>query len=268
MEKILEISGFSVHIKEKVTRNFREKLILSNVNITINNGDFIFLKGNNGSGKSTFLNILTRNTPLQTRYYVSGECIYYGDRFKNAYNILRSDDDIQWYKQQVCYIEQQTQMAMGSVSQYFHNVIKPVKYNLSDSDIKLFLCSHKITDLINDTSPDELINRKISSFSEGQKKIIEIFAGIMRSECDSIKLLFIDEPFNHLDVKNISRVVRLISDLRKNKPDMAIIATTHCQAFPNEDGKIKSYVFSENTITPSELPYQQGKCFKEEKLLN
>jgi ABC-type multidrug transport system ATPase subunit len=144
--------------------------------------------------------------------------------------------------------------------------MSPIKPNISIDDIKLFLHNHKITDLISSIHLDELRRRKISSFSEGQKRIIEIFAGIMRSECDSVKLLLIDEPFNHLDVKNIAKVVELIDNMRKKKPDLAIITTTHCQAF-SDDSKIKSYIVAENTILPAELPYQQGKCFKEEKLL-
>jgi ABC-type cobalamin/Fe3+-siderophores transport system ATPase subunit len=267
MEKLLEIDALNILIKEKAARTASNKLILSDVNITINKGDFIFLKGNNGSGKSTFLNILARYTPPRTTYCVSGKCAYYGNGIKNKFDIFTPNVDMQWYRQQVCYIEQ-TRMIKENILQYFYRIMSPIKDNISKDDIKLFLYDHEITKIIGGISSDELLHKKISSFSEGQKRIIEILAGIMRSECESIKLLLIDEPFNHLDVKNTVMIVKSIYDLRKKKPEMVIISTTHCQAFSDDDNKIKSYIVADNTITPSQLPYQQGKCFKEIKLLN
>jgi ABC-type cobalamin/Fe3+-siderophores transport system ATPase subunit len=115
MEKLLEINALnvSVSIKEKSGRT-----ILSDVNIIINRGDFIFLKGNNGSGKSTFLNVLARYTPPQTSYYISGKSAYYGDNTRNSFDIFIPNVDMQWYKQQICYIEQ-TRIAKKLFSDIF-----------------------------------------------------------------------------------------------------------------------------------------------------
>ena len=38
---------------------------LSNISTTINEGEFVYLVGHSGSGKSSFLNFYTRNTFLQ-----------------------------------------------------------------------------------------------------------------------------------------------------------------------------------------------------------
>ena len=42
-----------------------EKIALNGVNLTLNEGDFVTVIGGNGAGKSTFLKILSGQTPSQ-----------------------------------------------------------------------------------------------------------------------------------------------------------------------------------------------------------
>lgn len=52
-------------VNDKCTRyknlnvSFKSKKALNNINVEINNGDFIGLLGSNGAGKSTFINSIT-----------------------------------------------------------------------------------------------------------------------------------------------------------------------------------------------------------------
>jgi cell division transport system ATP-binding protein len=55
-ESIIEISNASVYQKNI--------LILSNVNITINKGEFAYLIGKTGTGKSSLLKMLYADLPL------------------------------------------------------------------------------------------------------------------------------------------------------------------------------------------------------------
>lgn len=42
-----------------ITKTFKNKTILDNINLTINSGDFVVLQGKNGSGKSTLIKLIT-----------------------------------------------------------------------------------------------------------------------------------------------------------------------------------------------------------------
>lgn len=51
MINVLDIKNLNV--------SFKSKKALNNINVEINNGDFIGLLGSNGAGKSTFINSIT-----------------------------------------------------------------------------------------------------------------------------------------------------------------------------------------------------------------
>jgi len=56
---------------KKVYKNSVNVLVLRNINIAINSGDYISIKGRSGSGKTTLLNLIgTLDTPTE------GEIIY------------------------------------------------------------------------------------------------------------------------------------------------------------------------------------------------
>ena len=60
-EPIIEIRNASIFQ--------RENLVLSNVNLTLNKGEFIYLIGRTGSGKSSLLKTLYGELPARDGYF-------------------------------------------------------------------------------------------------------------------------------------------------------------------------------------------------------
>ncbi len=55
------------HVVTKVNRNTPEELtLLKDLNLTINEGDFITVLGSNGAGKSTLFNSIAGNLPIDS----------------------------------------------------------------------------------------------------------------------------------------------------------------------------------------------------------
>ncbi len=61
-----------------LNKSFGEKKILDNFNYNFKKGDRIGIIGKNGTGKSTFLNILTNKTPIDSGKIVIGDTIKFG----------------------------------------------------------------------------------------------------------------------------------------------------------------------------------------------
>jgi ABC-type multidrug transport system ATPase subunit len=241
---IIDVKNLSIYIKNTA--------ILSGINLTIESGDFIFLKGDNGSGKSTFLNVLANYNPPDINYKVTGSIIF------DNHDILTVDDPF-LFRQQIYYIQQKPEDSDQTVFQKFQTVMNIV-HPVTEDDVKNFL--HE-TDILSDFSnknteitAEKLLKRKFARLSEGQKKLLEALAGIMRAQY--MKLLLIDEPLNHLDMGNVKKIINLFTNLRKKNPDLAIIITTHCQAFPEPT---KYLVAGDGNIKLSRVEYIHYACF-------
>lgn len=77
-----------VEIKE-LSKKFvvlgQEKVIFDNLNLKINDGDFVTILGSNGAGKSTLMNLIIGNlTPEEGKIFVDGKNVTYMDKHRRA----------------------------------------------------------------------------------------------------------------------------------------------------------------------------------------
>jgi len=247
---LLSVKNLSVSVK-----NFE---ILKNLNLQINNGDFIFLKGQNGSGKTTFLNVLSLYNP-GGEYAIKGNISFNGE-----YNILNTKYSDSYLRQRT-FIEQVDpflSMPGTSVFEKFFSLIGsiPSYKSLSKNDVfndaLSFIDKYKISEYFPGRSMKDVLNARTRHLSEGQRKIISLLSGFMRSR--HMKILIADEPLNHLDSGNIKKTIDLFAKFRSDFPELALIITTHCQAFPEPT---KYLLLKDKQLFPSPVPYRQYDCF-------
>jgi ABC-type phosphate transport system ATPase subunit len=77
-----------------------------------------------------------------------------------------------------------------------------------------------------------LLNQSLDKLSGGQKRLLYLIREILAlkiSPREQQKILFLDEPFNDIDLKNLSFIKRMINDVRKEIPSLIIIMCTHLQ---------------------------------------
>ena len=183
---------------KNLTHYYNKDKALDNINLEINNSEFICFIGESGSGKSTLLSILS--TLLKP---TSGDVCFNNLNYKDIQNIDK------FRKENIGFIFQ------------FHYLINylTVKENIKlankkakDEEIKTLLSTLGIENLI-DKYPNEI--------SGGQRQRV----AIARALINNPKVIFADEPTGNLDSNNSLKVFELFKEL--SKKGTTIIVATH-----------------------------------------
>lgn len=208
---VTKLSNTDIHIE-----NLSYKGIVRNVSLDIPQGSFVTIKGESGTGKTTFIrNLVGLYTPESGTVAIGGILI----------------DGIKKYGPEalatmVGYANQNPQILEGMT----------LKENL-------LLWSHKnvpdtvITKILKDLRLEHLQDRLDTTtkhFSGGELRRI----GIARALLKNPKILVLDEPTASLDEASAQQVMDIIQRLRKERPDMTVVAITHDPVFENISEKI------------------------------
>src|SRR5919112_2175036 len=182
-------------------------LILQDVNINVNKGEFVYLVGKTGTGKSSLLKTLYGDLPLKE-----------GEGIVNGFNLK----DMDWKK--VPFLRR----TLGVVFQDFQlltdrNVHENLKFVLKATGWKdEKLMEEKITDVLD----------KVGLKSKGFKMPFEMSGGeqqrvdIARAMLNSPKLILADEPTGNLDPETSDEIMQLLFQIAKDY-GTAIIMATH-----------------------------------------
>jgi len=191
-------------------------LILQDVNLIVNKGEFVYLVGKTGTGKSSLLKTLYGELPL-----TEGEAIVAGFGIKN----------MDWRK--VPYLRRN----LGVVFQDFQLL---TDRNVNDN-LKFVLKATGWTDarLMDEKIQDVL--EKVGLKAKGFKMPFELSGGeqqrvdIARALLNSPKLILADEPTGNLDPETSDEIMNLLFHISRDF-NTAIVMATHdyivVQKFP------------------------------------
>lgn len=190
--------------------------VLQDVNLTVNKGEFVYLVGKTGTGKSSLLKTLYGELPLKE-----------GQATVAGYNLR----DLTW--KTVPYLRR----TLGVVFQDFQlltdrNVNENLKFVLRATGWKdEKLMNEKIADVLD----------KVGLKSKGFKMPFELSGGeqqridIARALLNSPKLILADEPTGNLDPETSDEIMQLLFHISKDF-GAAIVMATHdyivIQKFP------------------------------------
>ena len=179
---------------------------LDQVDLQIEEGDFVAVMGPSGSGKSTLMNILgCLDTPNGGQYWLLGQ------------PVAELDDD---------QLSQVRNQKIGFVFQSFHllprmtaleNVLLPLRY----SDIDAATARSRGVELLRRLGLSDRMDHRPNQLSGGQRQRV----AIARSLINEPPLLLADEPTGNLDSKTSDEIMDLFGEI--NQQGQTILMVTH-----------------------------------------
>lgn len=190
-------------ILRNVTKIYDKKKVIDNIDLNINDKEFVVLVGASGCGKSTLLRMIAGLEDI-----TSGE-IYIGDKKVN--DVHPKDRDIAFVFQ--------------SYALYPHMTVREnIAFGLKMRKIDKATIEKKVQEAAEILDLGEYLDRKPKQLSGGQRQRVALGRAIVRNP----KVFLMDEPLSNLDAK---LRVQMRSEIKKlhEKLQTTFIYVTHDQ---------------------------------------
>ncbi len=227
-----------------IIKNLSYKTILTDISFELNQGSICAILGENGSGKSTLLKTLSG-------YYMD----YQGDISLNQQNL-----------KEISLLELYKTRAVLTQNNHLHNFIlckdylELGGYNSETSDQHAIIM-RETCEVLKIT---HLLEKDYLQCSGGEQQRMNLARVFIQAQLNLSKeyqpYLFLDEPFNHLDVKHIPILVQQLQEFKKSGFSIMVIlhdinlAYQICdQALFLKQGKIVAYGDKESTFNINNL---------------
>lgn len=185
---------------KNVKLGYRDKLVVDNLTIDIDYGDFLCILGPNGSGKTTFIRSLVGLTPI-----LDGSI-----EFSHSFD-----------RKQIGYLPQQTNVQKDFPASAYEVVLSGC---LNKCRLFPFYSAGQkahATEIMKSFGIDKFASDCFRELSGGQQQRVLL----ARAICASSELLILDEPITGLDPQTTAEMYSAISEL--NKGGMTVIMISH-----------------------------------------
>lgn len=178
---------------------------VNNVNLSINEGEFIAIVGSSGGGKSTLLHLLGGlDTPTSGKVYINGNDIY----------SLKNDERAIFRRRNIGFIFQ------------FFNLI-PVLTAKENIELPALMDGEKvdevlIKDIIKSLDIENRLNHFPNQLSGGEQQRVSIGRALSYKP----SIILADEPTGNLDKRNSQEILNLLK-LFSNKYGITVVMITH-----------------------------------------
>lgn len=196
------------HIYKWVKQGSEKVFLLRDVNLSIQEGEFLSVMGPSGSGKSTLL-----NTIGMLDSFNEGEYLFLNEHV----HTLREKQRSELFKKHIGFVFQAYHL-IDELTVY-ENIETPLLYqDYKSSDRKAMVSD--ILDRFNIVGKKDLFPQQLSG---GQQQLV----GIARALIAKPKLLLADEPTGNLNSKQGEEIMQLFTQL--NKEGVTIVQVTHSE---------------------------------------
>lgn len=183
--------------------------VLKNINLQIEEGEFVGIMGMSGAGKSSLLYVMSGlEKPTSGKIFLEGKEITFFAKDELADVRLKE---------------------LGFIFQFYNlipiltveeNIMLPLR--LAHKKVEDY--KEKVDQILNEVGLSEKRNYMPSQLSGGQQQRVAIARALIQSP----KIIFADEPTGNLDYKNSDEIIEMLHSLCK-KYKKTIIMVTHNQ---------------------------------------
>ncbi len=211
---------------KNVTIYQENKVILSQVNLEVQEGEFLYIIGKTGTGKSSFMKTLYGDLPLTE-----------GDGSIVGYNLVNlKEADIPFLRRKIGIVFQDFQLLLDrSVNENMLFVLKATGWT-DKQDMQ-----DKIDDVLERVSLIGIANKMPHQLSGGEQQRVAIARALLNDP----ELILADEPTGNLDPQTSAEVLGVLKKINEN--GKTVIMATHDYAllmkFPSKTLKCE-----DNTI--------------------
>ncbi len=181
MEIVMQRLGGNILNIDNLSKSLGDKCLFKQVNHTFNKGDRIGIIGRNGTGKSTFLNVITGITPADTGNVEWGETVRWA-----------------YYRQQGISLTE---------DQRILDVVKDVAEYLPLKKGKTLSAAQLLERFL---FPPETHFKRVSLLSGGEKRRLYLLTLLMTNP----NFLILDEPTNDLDMQTIQVLESFLAEFK------------------------------------------------------
>ncbi len=208
--EILKIQNLS---KSYLINSDRKNEVLKDVNLTVNENDYIAIVGASGAGKSTLLNVI-----LGFLNYDEGSVQVFSKEVKDF-----TDEEISDLRSKKISFVPQDLIVFPALTVKENLEMKADISGVDNFDYETFIKKYDMEELFNLNSAKNLSGGEI-------KKLM-----ILRALINEPELLILDEPTANLDEEYVDKFLDLLDELNKK---MTIICVTHDSRLKNRAKKV------------------------------
>ncbi len=193
------------------------RYILKNINLNINKGDFVVIKGHNGAGKTTLFKIingLIKPTDGSVK-------IFNGEINNNTKKKIG-------YIPQTNKFENSLPISVKQVIEIGITAKKGIFKSLTKQDNELITTIAKKLDI------QHLLNIPVGKLSGGETQKTSI-ARVLAQEAD---IILLDEPLSNLDIKSQKNILKFIEDINKENKTTILMILHNLELIPKCCNKI------------------------------
>ncbi len=184
-------------------KRFDEKQLFSDMNLTIQDGEFVVFWGESGCGKTTLLNMIG-----------SLEKIDHGEILVNHKDISLRKNQREYLKNEVGFLFQNFALIEAKTVRENLNMIKP---NIRSE--------YTVEQVLEYVGLSDMIDKKVYKLSGGEQQRVAL-ARLMLKKCS---IILADEPTGSLDPNNANKVMELLKSF--NKMGRTVVLVTHVEEY-------------------------------------
>lgn len=201
-EPIVSLSNLSVFQ--------RDNLVLSDISLNIHKGEFVYLIGRTGSGKSSFLRTLYADLPL-----LKGNATVAGFQLEKL-----SEKDVPYLRRKLGIVFQDFQLL--SDRNVHDNLVFVMKATGWEDKAKM---DEKIKEVLEKTGLSGREKKMIHQLSGGEQQRVSIARALVNDP----DLILADEPTGNLDPDTSLGILKLMIEISQN--GKAVVMATHNYSF-------------------------------------
>lgn len=199
------------HVYKTYETHNDENVALEDINIHIDEGEFVFILGHSGAGKSTFLKLIQmEEKPTEGKVFINGQDL---TRIK---------------RRKVPYLRRQ----MGVVFQDFRliptmTVYENVAFAMRVTNISTKKIKDRVPFALSLVGLEDKMDRLPDELSGGEQQRV----ALARALVNNPSILLADEPTGNLDPNNSWEIMKLLEEI--NESGTTVVVVTHNREIVN-----------------------------------